>query len=175
MPRIHVIGSAGAGKTVLAFRLAEAFNVDHIELDNLFWGDHWQPAETEEFQRTVREALTAENWVADGNYSKVRPIVWERAQIVVWLDYPLMLVLLRLFKRSLRRVFGKELLWGRNRESFQAQFLSRDSLFLYVLRTHQTRRTLYEQLSRLPETAGIKFIRLRSPRQTEQWAREFIS
>ncbi|HAY84497.1 MAG TPA: adenylate kinase, partial [Chloroflexi bacterium] len=76
MTRIHIIGSGGAGKTVLASRLASALQVPHIELDSLFWGENWQPTETEVFQQVVGEALAGEDWVTDGNYSKVRQIIW---------------------------------------------------------------------------------------------------
>jgi adenylate kinase family enzyme len=175
MPRVHVIGSAGAGKTMLGARLAAALNITHIELDSLYWGEHWQPAELEDFQRAVRQATAADDWVVDGNYSKVRQIVWQRVQLVVWLDYPLLLVLVRLFRRTLERVFSRELLWGRNRESLAEQFFSRESLFLYVLRTHRTRRVRYAQLCRLPEFGGIEFVRLRSPAQTRRWFQDFTS
>jgi hypothetical protein len=175
MPRVHVIGSAGAGKTMLGARLAAALNIPHIELDSLHWGEHWQPAQLEDFQRAVRQATAADDWVVDGNYSKVRQIVWQRVQVVVWLDYPLLLVLLRLFRRTLERVFGRRLLWGRNRESLAAQFFSGDSLFLYVLRTHRNRRVRYAQLCRSPEYARIEFVRLRSPAQTRRWLQVFTS
>jgi len=173
MTRVHVIGSGGAGKTVLAARLAAALQVPHIELDALFWGENWQPAETEVFQQTVREALAGQDWVTDGNYSKVRPIIWERAEVVVWLDYPLVLVMLRLLNRSLRRSIRRELLWGRNRESFRNLFFSPDSLLLYVWTGYKKRRRLYDQLSQAPEYSAIQFVRLRWPRQTEHWLKEF--
>ncbi len=175
MPRIHVIGTGGAGKTFLAAQLAQALTVPHIELDSLFWRENWQKPETEVFQQVVREALSGEDWVTDGNYSAVREIVWGRAQVVVWLDYPLRFIFLRLLKRSLRRALRRELLWGTNRESFSKLFFSRDSLLLYVLRTHKQKQALYEKLTQSPEYTEIEFVRLRSPRQTRQWYQEFIS
>ena len=173
MTRIHIIGSGGAGKTVLASRLASALQVPHIELDSLFWGENWQPSETEVFQQVVGEALAGEDWVTDGNYSKVRQIIWRRVQVVVWLDYPLLLVMGRLLWRSLYRIFSRQLLWGRNRESFSGLFFSPDSLLLYVLRTHRPRREQYLQLCQAPEYRWIAFVRLRWPHQAEAWLRAF--
>ena len=175
MPRIHVIGTGGAGKTILASRLATVLQVPHIELDSIFWQENWQPTETGVFQQSVREALSGPDWVTDGNYSKVRQIIWQRAQVVVWLDYSFVTVFSRLLWRSVRRVFSRELLWGTNRESFLKLFFSRESLLFYVIRDFRKRRTLYEDLSYDPEFKEIQFVRLRTPRHTERWYQEFIS
>ena len=59
--------------------------------------------------------------------------------------------------------------WGRNRESFRAQFFSRESLFVYLLRTHWSRRELYANLAQDPHYASIRFVRLRAPRETRLW------
>ena len=175
MPRIHVIGTGGAGKTVMAAQLASALQVPHIELDSIFWQENWQPSETEVFRHAVREALSGPDWVTDGNYSKVRQIIWHRVQLVVWLDYPFATIFTRLLWRSVRRALSRELLWGNNRESFIKLFFSRESLIFYVIRDFRRRRTLYENLSQDPEFAGVRFVRLRTPRQAEGWYQEFIS
>jgi hypothetical protein len=83
--------------------------------------------------------------------------------------------MLRLIRRSIKRAFRRDLLWGTNRESLSKLFLSRDSLLLYVLRTHKKRQNVYQQLSQSPEFSEIEFVRLRSPRQTEQWMRAYVS
>jgi len=150
-------------------------DVPHFELDSLFWRENWQKPDVEDFRQKVRRVLSGEDWVTDGNYSAAREIVWGRVQVVVWLDYPLWLVMLRLIRRSIKRAFRRDLLWGTNRESLSNLFLSRNSLLFYVLRTHKKRQNLYQQLSQSPEFSGIEFIRLRSPRQTEQWMEVFVS
>src|SRR5512141_1433681 len=134
MQRYAVVGLTGSGKTRLARALAERLGLPHIELDALFWGPNWQPAPREGFRARVAEALGGEAWVADGNYSAVRDLVWQRAQALVWLDYSLPLVLWQLAVRTWRRITQREALWGGNRESLRAQFLSRDSLFLFALK-----------------------------------------
>ena len=167
--RIHIIGSAGTGKTRLAAEAAQRLNFPHIELDDLHWEENWQEAELEVFIDRVRRAVAENAWVADGNYSKVRDIVWARVQQVVWLDYPLCLAFWRLLRRSLRRMLTRELLWGRNRESFRGLFLSGDSLILYLIRTHRSRRKRYQALVEDPDYQSIEFVRLRSPRLARQW------
>lgn len=86
--RIAVVGTTGSGKTTTARRLAAALKVPHVELDALYWQPEWTETPVEPFRRLVSEALSADGWVVDGNYGKVRDIVLARAESVVWLDFP---------------------------------------------------------------------------------------
>ncbi len=153
----------------MARRLSRRLDLPHIELDALHWGPGWTPASLDTFRANVQEALNREAWVTDGNYSKVRDITWGRADTIVWLDYTLPVILGRLLLRTLRRVFHQEPLWNDNRESFQAQFLSRDSLFLWALQTYWRRRREYPDLLARPEHAHLLAVRLHSPREAEHW------
>jgi adenylate kinase family enzyme len=174
MKRIHIIGSTGSGKTSLAAEISAHLAIPHVELDDLYWGESWQEADLEDFRSRLQLALSVDAWVVDGNYSKVRDIIWSRVQMVVWLDYPVVIPFVRLFRRSMRRVIYRELLWGRNRESFRAQFFSRESLFVYLFRTHWSRREMYASLAQESRYASIRFVQLRSPREMRRWLKGFV-
>jgi adenylate kinase family enzyme len=167
--RIVVVGTTGSGKTTLARRLAQRFAIPHIELDAFHWGLDWTPAPLEVFRERIVQALTGDTWVVDGNYSKVRDIVWSRADTVVWLDYALLTILERLMWRTFCRVFTRKELWGGNRESFSVQFFTRDSLFLWALRTYPRQRREYPLLFTMPEYAHLAVVRLRSPQAAREW------
>ena len=66
--------------------------------------------------------MRAPGWVLAGNYSKLRDIIWPRAESIIWLDYPFLLVFERLLSRTKRRWWRKELLWGTNSERLLSQF-----------------------------------------------------
>src|SRR5215213_5524259 len=85
--RIVVVGTSGSGKTTLARELAQRCSLPHIEMDALHWGPNWTEAPIEVFRQRVELALEAPGWVVDGNYSKLRNLVWRRAELIVWLDY----------------------------------------------------------------------------------------
>lgn len=167
--RVVVVGSTGSGKTTLARQLSALLTLPHVELDALNWDPNWTSAPTDVFRQRTDEASRGDRWVVDGNYSKVRDIVWRRADTLVWLDYPLAIILWRLFWRTLGRVRSGEELWNGNRESAREAFLSRDSLFLWALKTYRRRKREYPAVLTRPEYAHLIVFRHRSPGETERW------
>jgi adenylate kinase family enzyme len=167
--RIAVVGTTGAGKTTLAEEIADRLGIPHVELDALGWGPNWTETPPEVLRQRVAESLQREQWVVDGNRSRLRDIVWGRADTLVWLDYPFLVVIGRLFRRTVRRIVRREMLWGINRETWRSQFLSRDSLFVWAVKTHWRRRRNYRRLLSQPEYAHLAVVLLRSPRATRAW------
>lgn len=167
--RIVIIGVTGAGKTTLACELARRLDCPHVELDALYWEPNFVEAPVEVFRARVEQALSGESWIADGNYRKVRDLVWGPATTIIWLDYGLPVILPRLFKRTLRRVRTQEELWNGNRETWRGAFFSRDSLFIWALKTYREHRQSYLTWFSRPEYNHLPVIRLRSPRDTERW------
>jgi adenylate kinase family enzyme len=163
--KIAVVGTTASGKTTLAKVLADRYGVRHVELDALHWGPNWAECPAEEFRARVDAALADTGWVADGSYhGKLGDSVLERADLVVWLDLPFRTVLPRLWTRTLRRVRHREELWSGNRETWRGTFFSRDSLLVWVVTTHRSRRRRY--LDRLDR---YELVRLRSQREIEAW------
>jgi adenylate kinase family enzyme len=105
--RVSVVGVTGSGKSTLARDLARALAVPVLELDSVFHQAGWVSLDSGEFRRRAVSAAAAERWVIDGNYTAVLPVVWARADTVVWLDLPRRLVMWRVTTRTLRRVIGR--------------------------------------------------------------------
>lgn len=167
--RICVVGTTGCGKSTLAGQLARRFHIPHIELDALHWQPGWKETDREVTRSQVARITQGEAWVVDGNYGFLRDLLWARAQALVWLDYPLPLIFWRLWRRTWKRVLSKEILWGTNTERLGEQFFSKDSLFLWALKTHGKHRKNYTDLPCSPEYAHLKVYRLRSPGETARW------
>ena len=120
--RIVVVGTTGAGKTTLASRIAVMLELPHIELDAINWQSGWRDLtrhDPEEFIRRVAEAIEAEAWVLDGNYSRVRDSVWRRATHLVWLDYERPVIMARVISRTFFRAVLRTELWAGNRERWR--------------------------------------------------------
>lgn len=175
MPRagrnIVVIGPSCAGKSTLARVLASRLGLRFVELDALWWEPGWQPAPLDVFRERVASATGGDGWVVAGNYGTVRDLLWPRAHTIVWLDFPLSLVLRRMVRRTWRRWRSRELLWGTNRERLRDQLIPHPSrsLFAYTVRTHRRRRCEFERLMDAPDFAQATRVRLRSPQELEQW------
>ena len=168
--RISVVGTIGSGKTTFARKTSKLLRTPHIELDALHWEPTWVEAPNELFRERVKQSLQGDTWVADGNYHQVRDIVWGQADTVVWLDYPFRTIIARLTRRTLRRIRTHEKLWNGNQEHVRGLF-TRDSVFLWAVRTYRRRRRQYPILLSKPENSHLTVVRLRSPRE----ATEFLS
>ena len=167
--RIAVVGTSGSGKTTLASRLAQRLGIPHVELDALHWGPNWTPVPVEIFRERVVQALSGEAWATDGNYSRVRDIVWGRADTVVWLDYSLPVVMGRVARRTLRRAVRGEELWSGNRERLGEAVFSGDSIVWWAFRTYGRRKREYPTLFSQPEHGHLRVIHLGSPRAAYEW------
>jgi len=69
--------------------LASDLGVPHVELDELYHGPGWTPADPDMFHARVRLATAEPAWVIDGNYTSiVGHILRDRAGLVIALDLP---------------------------------------------------------------------------------------
>jgi adenylate kinase family enzyme len=160
--RVSVVGTSGSGKSTLARHLAQRLGVDQLELDSVYHQPNWQPLPAAEFARRVGEFVAADDWVVDGNYRTVRPIVWARAEVVVWLDLPRLFVFRRLIGRTLRRAITRTELWNGNRESLTNLLRGGEqNLLLWSWRHHAKYRDRYSVAMRDPENADLRFVRIR--------------
>ena len=169
MQRIVVVGPTGSGKTTMARELGRRLGLPHTELDALHWDANWTEAPNEVFRQRIARSIAGDRWILDGNYSSARDLVWPRAEMVVWLDYSLLLVLWRLSRRTFGRLARRETLWNENRESWRTHFLTRDSLFLWLMQSYKPVRRRFLGLMARPEYAHLQFVRLRSPRAARVW------
>ncbi len=169
MQRIVIVGLTGSGKTTLGEKVEQVLGIPAVDIDVLHWLPNWTPSPLDEFRAKTAEATSGVCWVASGNYSKVRDILWTRADTLVWLDYPFWVSFGRLFKRTMRRIISQEPLWSGNRERFYTQFFTTDSIFLWAWTSYPKQQREYPVLLQQAEYAHLNLVRLKHPREADQW------
>jgi len=172
LQRINVIGTSGCGKSTFSKQLAGILKLPYLEIDKIFWGPGWSFTEDELFFKKLEIELGQPCWVLDGNYTRTTPVKWKNVQTVIWLDYSLSRVMMRIMKRTFSRaISGKELWEGTgNRETFRKMF-SKHSMILWSWNTYHNNRVKYTAVMNNPEYAHIRFIKLSNP----TGANKFIS
>jgi len=90
LERTVIIGNSGAGKSVLAERLATLVHVPAIDLDLLHWEDDGfrRKRDEEVARRLVRDEAAAPRWIIEGVYGWLAEIAMPRATTLIWLDLP---------------------------------------------------------------------------------------
>jgi adenylate kinase family enzyme len=172
MQRISVVGCSGSGKSTFAARLSRELAIPYFELDAMHWGPDWTAASADQLAAQVREVTAADAWVVDGNYhGKIGPLVWERADTVVWLDPPRWRSMSRCVRRTARRVLTGQELWNGNRESWRSFQVWRreDSILWWSWSSHPTVRARYERAMADPAHAGLTFHRLRTAAEVDHF------
>lgn len=168
--QMNVVGTSGSGKTTVSQSLSRILQIEHIEMDSIFWGANWSWPSDDDFFAHLQQALAQDAWVLDGNYTRTIPIKWKHVEVVIWLDYSFLRTMQHAITRAMTRSMTQEELWEGtgNRESFRRSFFSTDSILLWTMKTHSTVRQKYERLMHDAHYSDIRFIRFRSPQATHQ-------
>jgi adenylate kinase family enzyme len=115
--RIAITGPSGSGKTTLAAELARTLGIRHVEIDALYHGPNWESCGVEVLRERVLAATEGDGWVTDSTYhTTLGSLISDRADVLVWLDLPVPLVMWRLLRRTYLRNRDKTPLWNGNVE-----------------------------------------------------------
>jgi adenylate kinase family enzyme len=163
---VLVAGPSGAGKTTLAIRLAGQFGLQHTEIDGLFHGPRW--TERPDFVADVDRFSATPGWITEWLYGSVRPMLLERADLLVWLDLPRRTVMRQVIGRTIRRRRQREELWNGNYEgSLWRIFTDRDHIVRWAWNSY--RRANRGVLEAVRDRPDLAVVRLRSHSEITAW------
>jgi adenylate kinase family enzyme len=164
--RIVVAGASGSGKTTLSARIGDAIGIEHIEIDGLHHGPNWTPRPS--FVADVEDFTSQPYWVTEWQYTVVRPLLAERADLMIWLDLPRPVVMRQVIRRTLRRRIRREVLWNGNVEPpLYTLFTRRENIIRWSWSTHgKLVGRVGEVLERHPD---LPVVRLTSRRDIDGW------
>ena len=102
MNKIAIIGSGGSGKSTLAKELGQILHLPVYHLDSLYWKPNWVPTPKTEWAQMMEALVAKETWIIDGNYGGTMDIRLNKADTIIYLDYPTYIPLYRVLKRRVQ-------------------------------------------------------------------------
>ena len=110
--KIRIIGCSGSGKTFLAKRLSEKYNIPNYDLDDIQW-DNSQNSygikmPTEKRNRMLNDILQQSDWIIEGVYYAWVLKSFEDADLIYVLNVPRWLYKFRILRRFVKRKIGLE-------------------------------------------------------------------
>lgn len=164
--RVLVAGASGSGKTTLARRIALLLEVPAVEIDALFHGPGWTRLES--FEDDVNRFSAGPAWATEWQYSAVRTLLAERADLLVWLDLPRSTVMRQVVARTLLRRLRRERLWNGNLEPpLWTVVTDREHIVRWAWSTHHASALRVAVLH--TERPELVIVRLRSRAAVERW------
>lgn len=161
--RIVVLGCSGSGKSTLAAVLARKLGLPYAPSDHVFWTGDWRPTPPADVRAWADGATAGEAWVLDGNFDSDRDLVWARADLAVWLDLPLGLVMRQVLTRNLGWWLSGARVWGGQRMTLKHAFAGAR----HALRSHGLKRRAYPAWLEALERTEV--VRITSPGERERW------
>lgn len=101
--KIIIVGVSASGKSTFARKLSEKTKLPLFLMDSIMWNPGWQYVGDKETLKKLDEISTQNKWIIEGYISKeARTFVFERADTIIYLDYPPIIATFRYLKRWLK-------------------------------------------------------------------------
>lgn len=105
--RVLVVGCSGGGKTTLALKIAERFNLKYRSIDrDVYWLPGWRVRDDQEQRAILKNFVMESRWIMDGNNPSTFDLRVPRADLIIWLRIPRVVALVGLARRVLGN-FGR--------------------------------------------------------------------
>lgn len=97
--RISIVGGSGSGKSTLCNILSKELNLPVIHLDAINYKENWVEINKEERDKIISNKALEDKWIIDGNYNKTLKERFDKADLIIWLNYSTFMHLKGIFKR----------------------------------------------------------------------------
>lgn len=163
--RISIVGGSGSGKSTLCNILSKELNLPAIHLDAINYKPNWVEIDKEERDKIISNKSEEDKWIIDGNYNKTLQERFDKADLIIWLDYSTIKQLKGVIKRYLK-TYNKE------RPEIPGCKERLDFTFIkYVLTYNKKKRpVIVEYLKNMPKEKVLVFKR---QKDLNKWLKEF--
>lgn len=163
--RISIVGGSGSGKSTLCNILSKKLNLPAIHLDSINFNPNWIEIDKSERDKIIFSKALEDKWIIDGNYTKTLKERFERADLIIWLDYSTFALLKGIFKRFLQtRNKEREEIPG-CKERLNFDFVK------YVVTYNKKKRPIIEDY--LKDIPKDKFLVFKKQKNLNNWLKDF--
>ena len=97
--RISIVGGSGSGKSTLCNILSKELGLPAIHLDAINYEPNWVEIDKTERDNIILSKAQDDKWVIDRNYNKTLKERFDKADLIIWLDYSTLKQLHGILKR----------------------------------------------------------------------------
>ncbi|MBQ2835946.1 MAG: topology modulation protein [Clostridia bacterium] len=162
--RISIIGGPGTGKTTLSNELSKLYNIPAIHIDGIHHLENWKIRDKDERDKMILDIVKQEKWIIDGTYKATLKVRLEKADLVIWLDYPTWTQIKGVIMRRIK-------LGGKEREEIPGckERMSKE-FFTYVLKYNkEKRKVIVDNLEGIDES---KLLIFKKQRDLNKWLKK---
>ena len=99
--KILIIGNGGTGKSTLAQKMGADLNIPVTYLDLIMWNKNWDRLSEKDFTKQLARILPDKDWIIEGwGYHSTLFNRIEKADVIVYLQYPLEFCLKSVLERN---------------------------------------------------------------------------
>ena len=136
MNQILICGETCSGKTSLGFELSSKLKIQSYDLDEINWLPNWNISSDEIFNKKLNQIVQKKQWIVSGNYFSRQNLIIQNCDTIIYLKIGFFTRLYRAFIRGINRSINNIPVCNGNYETLKQNFLSNDSLLLYIIKTN---------------------------------------
>ncbi len=111
--KIAIVGPRGSGKTTISDQLSRELSIPVFHMDEIMWSPKWESVCKEEYLRIHNQIIGGEQWIIDGSIDEDMKERLTAADLVIYIDYPVIISSFRFFKRYVSRCWNMMLMNGK--------------------------------------------------------------
>lgn len=162
--KILILGGPGSGKTTLAKKIGERYNLPTYHIDGIHHLENWKIRDKEERDKIILKITEKPKWVIDGNYKSTLSERVKKCDLIIYLKYPTIIRVKGIFQRYLK---------GKGKEKAEIPGCEEKMSFKFIIHTINWNKkkgnTIEDILNKYPDKE-IKIFRNR--RELNNWWRQ---